>query len=356
MVLVLVMMVLLSFPYYPAEASTGMVSIRNVFESMGAQVEWIPEGQVIRIQRGKNQIQLAVGSRIAYKNGQKITMDQSVRLNGTTHVAEMSTRHVYELAKTDDLERHYRVQANDTLWRISTRYGVTIDQLMEWNGLMTPVIYPGQHLHISDPYYTVQQGDTLSKIASSNESTVVEIKRANGLAGDMLQPGQRLFIPPQASIKPPDLFKEGIFPLVDGTYQSYRNDYGDPRSFSTTGNTRSHEGVDIFAKQWIPIFAVDNGRVIRKGWNYYGGWRLTIESNNGIAFYYAHMTGYAEGTNIGTQIRKGQLIGFVGSTGYGEEGTRAKFEPHLHLGMYDTKSQPWKPMNPYWYLRWWEFQ
>lgn len=354
---ILLVLMLTSFHFgSAAKASTGMVAVRNVFESMGARVEWIADGQVIRIQRGSNQIQLAVGSRIAYKNGQQITMDQPVRVNAKTHLAEMSTRHVYELAKSENRERHYRVQAEDTLWKISIRYGVTIDQLLEWNGLITPMIYPGQHLNVSNPFYIVLQGDTLSKIASSNESTVAEIKSANGLKNDLLQPGQRLYIPPQASIKPPDMFKDGRFPLVEGTYQPYTDGYGDPRTFSTTGNTRSHEGIDIFAKQWIPIFAIDNGRVIRKGWNYYGGWRLTVESNNGIAFYYAHMTGYAEGTEMGTHIKKGQLIGYIGSTGYGEEGTRAMFEPHLHLGMYDTKSQPWKPMNPYWYLKWWEFQ
>ncbi|MEW9668875.1 M23 family metallopeptidase [Ammoniphilus sp. 3BR4] len=151
------------------------------------------------------------------------------------------------------------------------------------------------------------------------------------------------------------MFNKAGFPLVGGTYQPYTNNYGDPRDFSTTGNLRSHEGIDIFSDRWIPIFSVEEGRIIRRGWNTYGGWRLSIESENGIAFYYAHLAGFADGTELGKKVTKGQLIGYVGSTGYGEEGIRGMFEPHLHFGMYDTNGTRWKAMNPYWYLKWWEF-
>lgn len=153
-----------------AEAASGMVNVRNVFESIGAQVEWLPNQQVIKIQRSTNQISLTVGSRIAYKNGKQISMDQPVRINSTTNMAEMSTRFVYELAKLERREMHYRVNSNDTLWKLSIRYGVSVDQLMAWNNLTTPSIYPGQHLHISDPYYTVQAGDTLLTIRLKHPS------------------------------------------------------------------------------------------------------------------------------------------------------------------------------------------
>lgn len=46
---------------------------------------------------------------------------------------------------------------------------------------------------------------------------------------------------------------------MGGTYQPYTNNYGDPRDFSTTGNLRSHEGIDIFSDRWIPIFLWKRG-------------------------------------------------------------------------------------------------
>ncbi|WP_044748480.1 M23 family metallopeptidase [Bacillus alveayuensis] len=50
-------------------------------------------------------------------------------------------------------------------------------------------------------------------------------------------------------------------------------------------------------------------------------------------------------------IKKGQLIGYVGDSGYGSVGTTRKFAPHLHFGMYDAN---WKVINPYSYLKYWE--
>lgn len=336
-------------------AASNTVSIRNVFESIGATVTWDENKRTIGVKRGDSQVSLTVGSSVAYKNGTKLVLSQPIQINSQNGVAEVSTQDVYILAKTSQ-ERHYRVQPTDSLWSIAQRFNITADQLINWNQLSVPTIYPGQHLHVTDPYYVVQPGDSLSEIAKNTESSVEEIQKANGLKTDFLRPGQKLWIPPQASIQPPNWFKHAVFPLINGTYHAYQNDYGNSRSFSTSGQERSHEGIDIYANQWVPIFSADSGRIVRMGWNTYGGWRLSIQSDNGIAFYYAHMAGYAKGIQKGQWIKKGQLIGYVGSTGYGEEGTVGMFEPHLHFGMYDTKQARWKSLNPYWLLRWWETQ
>lgn len=337
------------------DAASSTVSVRNVFEAIGATVTWDEGGRTIGVKRGDSQIRLTVGSKVAYKNGTRITLTQPIQINPQNGAAEISTQDVYTLAKTTR-EMHYRVQPTDSLWSIAERFDITVDQLVYWNQLSVPTIYPGQHLHVTDPYYVVQQGDSLSEIAKKTESSVEEIKKANGLQTDFLLPGQKLWVPPQASIQPPNWFKSAVFPLIKGTYHAYQNDYGNARSFSTTGKGRSHEGIDIYANQWVPIFSTDNGRIVRMGWNTYGGWRLSIQAENGIAFYYAHLAGYAPGIQKGQWVKKGQLIGYVGSTGYGAEGTVGMFEPHLHFGMYDTKMARWKSLNPYWLLRWWESQ
>ncbi len=65
------------------------------------------------------------------------------------------------------------------------------------------------------------------------------------------------------------------------------------------------------------------------------------------------MSAYATGVEIGSSITKGQLIGFVGNTGYGEEGTEGTFDPHLHFGMYDM-TNGFIVEDPYNYLKYWE--
>ncbi|MNY78367.1 L-Ala--D-Glu endopeptidase precursor [compost metagenome] len=66
------------------------------------------------------------------------------------------------------------------------------------------------------------------------------------------------------------------------------------------------------------------------------------------------MSGYGPGLAKGTQVKKGQLIGYVGSTGYGPEGTDDQFVPHLHFAIYKTDVSSWTAIDPNAYLRWWE--
>jgi murein DD-endopeptidase MepM/ murein hydrolase activator NlpD len=153
----------------------------------------------------------------------------------------------------------------------------------------------------------------------------------------------------------PAVFADGLFPLVDQTYTPFDNNYGDARSFALGFTPRVYEGIDMIARAWVPVFSAYEGKVVRIGWDAWGGWRLAIRTpDNKAAFYYAHMSGYANGVADGAFITKGQLIGFVGSTGYGPQVTSGKFDPHLHFGMYDTTSPAWVAVNPFPYLRWWE--
>ena len=120
------------------------------------------------------------------------------------------------------------------------------------------------------------------------------------------------------------------------------------------GGKRSHEGTDIMAGKNVsglyPIVSMTDGVVSNKGWLEKGGYRIGITSPSGGYFYYAHLSSYAN-IEEGDTVKAGQLLGFMGDTGYGEEGTTGKFDVHLHVGIYIFPGNEEISVNPYWILK-----
>ncbi|WP_250277823.1 M23 family metallopeptidase [[Clostridium] colinum] len=88
-------------------------------------------------------------------------------------------------------------------------------------------------------------------------------------------------------------------------------------------------------------------------WNEKGGYRVGIKAKSGNYYYYAHLDSYEEGIEKGQKILAGNVIGYMGNTGYSKiEGTKGNFEVHLHLGIEAettlTKDEFW--INPYPFL------
>ena len=100
-------------------------------------------------------------------------------------------------------------------------------------------------------------------------------------------------------------------------------------SFSTSrkhpvlGFTRAHKGVDFRASTGTPIPAAGAGRVVARGFNRGHGNYVKIRHNGSYETLYAHMSKFAKGVVVGTAVRQGQTIGYVGSTGLSTG-------PHLH--------------------------
>ena len=139
------------------------------------------------------------------------------------------------------------------------------------------------------------------------------------------------------------------FPINAGpTEYYYMNSFLAPRSY---GGDRLHYGTDIMdyknQKGGLPIISMTSGRVENIGWNELGGYRIGIRSQHGSYFYYAHLNSYAKGLKEGKKVESGDLLGYMGNTGYGPEGTMDQFPVHLHLGIaYDFNGKEiW--INPY---------
>ncbi|WP_238186508.1 M23 family metallopeptidase [Paenibacillus sp. L3-i20] len=144
---------------------------------------------------------------------------------------------------------------------------------------------------------------------------------------------------------------EHAFPLPIGNNYSYKDTWGDKRGW---GGRRTHEGTDIFAGYGTPVRSTCYGIIEIKGWNKFGGWRIGIRDLNNHYHYYAHLQGFDKTIKVGDIVEPGQVVGWVGSSGYGKPGTSGKFPPHLHYGIYSDRGLLEWAFDPYPMLRRWE--
>lgn len=101
------------------------------------------------------------------------------------------------------------------------------------------------------------------------------------------------------------------------------SNFSKKRKHPVLGFTRAHKGVDFRASTGTPIPAAGAGRVVARTSNRGHGNYVKIRHNGSYETLYAHMSRFAKGVNVGTNVRQGQTIGYVGSTGYSTG-------PHLH--------------------------
>lgn len=113
------------------------------------------------------------------------------------------------------------------------------------------------------------------------------------------------------------------------------DDFGVRRTY---GYSRPHLGHDMMSATGTPVIAVESGVVEALGWNQYGGWRVGIRSFDAKRYYYyAHLRQnrpYAEGLSLGKTVKAGDVIGYVGRTGYSTKENVNNIEvSHLHFGL-----------------------
>lgn len=120
---------------------------------------------------------------------------------------------------------------------------------------------------------------------------------------------------------------------------------------SRAGGARAHEAIDIMARRGTPVLAAAAGTVERLFVSARGGNTIYVRSpDRRTIYYYAHLDGYAPGLAERQQVRAGQTIAFVGSTG-----DASPDAPHLHFGMSMARpDEGWwegRVINPYPLLR-----
>ncbi len=131
-----------------------------------------------------------------------ITVDELKRLNNlTSNALSIGQRLVVkgEASTETPNETTYVVKSGDSLYRIAQNFGISVNELKSYNNLTSDILSVGQKLNIpnnnSQTVYTVKSGDTLYGIAREFNTSVNDIMRVNNMASNVLSIGQKIIIP-----------------------------------------------------------------------------------------------------------------------------------------------------------------
>jgi murein DD-endopeptidase MepM/ murein hydrolase activator NlpD len=155
--------------------------------------------------------------------------------------------------------------------------------------------------------------------------------------------------PPAVQFTPLAGFTLGREPLVMPVEGARAADLRDNFE-ETRGSTRRHEAIDIRAPRGTPVVAAVDGSIEKLFTSEQGG--LTVyefDHDRNYCYYYAHLDHYAEDVREKQLVRRGDRLGYVGSTG-----DASAEAPHLHFAIFrlGPEKQWWvgTPINPYPFL------
>jgi murein DD-endopeptidase MepM/ murein hydrolase activator NlpD len=150
-------------------------------------------------------------------------------------------------------------------------------------------------------------------------------------------------LPPASSVMN-DLRRHDLrLPIDDADIDAMKGDFGERRD----AGGRRHEAVDILAPRNTPVHAVEDGTIAKLFLSKAGG--ITIyqfDLTGRYCYYYAHLEYYAVGLKEGQRVSRGDVIGYVGTSGNAPPST-----PHLHFALFELEAnrQWWKgrAIDPY---------
>ena len=111
------------------------------------------------------------------------------------------------------------------------------------------------------------------------------------------------------------------------------------------GGARQHSAIDILAPRGTPVLAADSGTILRMAFNALGGLTIfQIDPEKHFVYYYAHLDRYAASLRDGSVVSRGDVIGYVGTTGNAPANT-----PHLHFQVMLYRDRYWEgeALNPF---------
>ena len=243
------------------------------------------------------------------------------------------------------------VEKGDTLYSLSKKYGVSVDDLRSANAISGSDLYAGQKLiipakkndkRVTYESYTVKAGDTLYSIAKRSEITVDELRRLNSLdSSAVLKIGQNLKVPAQSgaaaqsdsAVQNAGASSSGLALSVPDTSSSARDNLSligsdkDPRAYSKKNGDTSLvwpvkasevvyvagkiSGVALTGAKNEHVTAIRSGTVMFSGIYRGFGQVVFVQSANGLIYVYTGLDTLA--VTKGQKVNYGQQLGIIGS-------------------------------------------
>ena len=284
---------------------------------------------------------------------------------------------VLEKLMEGDIEKQvYIVEEGDNVWTIARKHNITVRQILEANAPMeeSDILQIGQELNLNVPEYplnvlTVEKVKYTKTIPFETETkktdslytnqTKVSQEGENGKKEIVDKVYRRNGVEAGRENLSETIIKEPVKKIVlQGTKQPVKVSSSSRGSSSRSGSGtmswptrgtlssrfgrrwgRMHNGIDIAASKGTPVYAADSGTVTYSAYNSGGyGNLIKISHGNGVVTYYAHLS--SRSVSKGQKVGKGQLIGYMGSTG-------RSTGSHLHFEVRINGS----PRNPLNYLK-----
>ncbi|MFA6392789.1 MAG: M23 family metallopeptidase [Candidatus Paceibacterota bacterium] len=260
----------------------------------------------------------------------------------------------------------YKVVSGDTLEKVANKFSISKNTILYANTIKNNALKVGQVLTIlpvDGVSYTVKKGDTLASIAKAHKADMKDIAEYNDISDKNLKSGDKIIVPGGVIVKKveaplPIIKVEQGEPEVSPQSQSENKpekSQANPEDISSgngiTGgyiwplpkgvgrvSQRLHDdnAYDFAAPKGTPIYAIQDGTVlIADGAGYNGGYGLyvVIDFNDGGQAIFGHMSKVT--AFVGETVGKGDIIGYVGSTGRSTGN-------HVHIGYRGGKPNPYR--------------
>jgi len=236
----------------------------------------------------------------------------------------------------------YTVGKGETISQIADKYNISVETILLANDLSSTKVQPGQELlilPINGIIHMVEKGETVASITKKYGAKKDEVISYNELPDENIYVGDVLIVP---NGKMP---KQTTPTVVTPSQQTYAqitlpNSYfiipttgrisqGAHYSYSSSGKAY-YNSIDISNAIGTPVVAAASGtvQIAKSRWPY--GNYITISHPNGVVTLYAHLSFIAKGITAGTEVRQGQVIGYLGNTGRVIRGVGGN-GAHLHF-------------------------